>query len=152
MQSVKVRKQPRIHEIKPYRTLKESDVERIVKLRFRSLTDFSTYFMTYAQLSKTMHIPVSTCHYAIKSFIRQGADYVHNRRSNCRPKSSFKIKTDVATYLRAHQTLQSWSGLTLHQRCKQLQRQMGVKLSISGLRSFYYRNGIKNLVCSYSYQ
>ena len=29
---------------------------------------------------------------------------------------------------------------------------MHVKLSISGLRSFYYRNGFKNLVCSYSYQ
>ena len=66
----------RLREIKPYRTLRESDVERIVKLRFRSLTDFSTYFMTYAQLSKVMRVPVSTCHYAIKSFIRQGADYV----------------------------------------------------------------------------
>ena len=61
--------------------------------------------MTYAQLSKTMHIPVSTCHYAIKSFIRHGADYVHNCRSNCRPKSSFKIKADVAVYLKAHSTV-----------------------------------------------
>ena len=95
----------RLREIKPYWTLRESDVERIVKLRFRSLTDFSTYFMTYAQLSKVMRVPVSTCHYAIKSFIRQGADYVHNRRSNCRPKSSFKIKADVAAYLKAHSTL-----------------------------------------------
>ena len=110
----------RLREIKPYRTLRESDVERIVKLRFRSLTDFSTYFMTYAQLSKVMRVPVSTCHYAIKSFIRQGADYVHNYQSNCRPKSSFKIKADVAAYLKAHSTLQSWSGLTLQQRCKLL--------------------------------
>ena len=95
----------RLREIKPYRTLRESDVERIVKLRFRSLTDFSTYFMTYAQLSKVMRVPVSTCHYTIKSFMRQGADYVPNRRSNCRPKSSFKIKADVAAHLKAQTQL-----------------------------------------------
>ena len=99
-----------------------------------------------------MHIPVLTCHYAIKSFIRQRADYVHNRQTNCRPKSSFKYKRDFSIYLNANSSLLGWSELTWLQRCKQLQKRLCMKLSISGLRSIYNRSGIKNLVSYNSYQ
>ena len=87
---------------KYYRTLTETDVQRLVHARFNSLTDCSTVHMSFSAIAKRHRLPVSTCFYAIRAYQQRGLAFVNRRLTNTRPPHTFKIKEQLTRFLLTH--------------------------------------------------
>ena len=80
----------RPHKEKPFtlhcrRQLKKADVERIFFLRFGSHSDMSRVQLSYKKISLLLHIPIMTCHKALRNYIRRGLHFESGRALNSCP-------------------------------------------------------------------
>ena len=78
--------------------------------------------MNYYEISRLLHIPKSTVHYALRRYEQQGCRFVDLRLYNWRKAwvTNTKIKGAVKDYLLSHMTLTQWAGRSLGYRVKEL--------------------------------
>jgi hypothetical protein len=110
----------RIRKEKPFtldcrRQLTKQDVERIFFLRFNSHTDMSRVQRSYKKISLLLHIPIMTCHMALRRYVEKGQRFESGRAFNSCPDSRKKL-APIKEYLLSRETLQRWSGFTLTHR------------------------------------
>ena len=84
------------HKQKPFtlhcrRQLTKQDVERIFFLRFNSHTEMGRVQLSYKKISRLLHIPIMTCHKALRNYIRRGLRFESGRAHNSCPDSRKKL-------------------------------------------------------------
>ena len=107
----------RVRKEKPFsldcrRQLTKQDVERIFFLRFNSHTDMSRVQRSYKKISLLLHIPIMTCHMALRRYVEKGQRFESGRAINLSPDSHKKL-AHSQEQLRSRDTRLLWSGFTL---------------------------------------
>ena len=67
----------RLHKERPFtlncrRAVTKQDVERIFFLRFGSHTEIGRVQLSYKKISQLLHMPIMTCHMALRRYIQCG--------------------------------------------------------------------------------
>jgi hypothetical protein len=145
----------RPHKEKPLilhcrRQLKKADVERIFFLRFGSHSDMSRVQLSYKKISLLLHIPIMTCHKALRNYIRRGLHFESGRALNSCPDWRKKL-LPFKEELLARDTLQRWSGLTLQHRAQLIWQEYHVKVTVQALFQFYRKHKVRFYSSSTAY-
>ena len=138
--------------LNPYRVLNAMDVRRMYYYRHGTEEPTDHVEMTYSEVAKKMHMPISTVFNALKCFKRDGYRFLNRRKLNFQSawERQVKLKGAIKDFLLNHQVLSEWASYNLNQRVKELKK-LGVTVYPKTLSLFYRRNKVNYRVVKYQF-
>jgi hypothetical protein len=139
----KIRKK-RLHFVcRENRSITEADAERIVFLREQGFN--------FKYISQCLYLRHTTVFMAYRRMQLREGHHIDGRIVNGRKNPLTKITPELSAFLLNNDVLQKWSGLTLSQRIRLIERDHNIVMGGCTLRDFYRKHEIKYLQVSYMY-
>lgn len=146
---VKKKKKKEIVIKQVHRRLTIQQKYQIIFLLYGSLTDFDKIIRPVKVVAKALYINQSSIRNLLKNFIASEFDLnILERKKFKQHRSKLYLPENIA-YLTSNDTLKKWAVLTLKERARMINEELGIKVSEVTVRNFYSKHKIKRRAPSF---